>query len=534
MKAEGETMFKNKKRLWILLIIALVVIAGGYVAYTQWLIPEETVAAETPAVQTAVARRGNLVISASAAGQVIPAAEFGLAFDEGGTLLEILVQVGEKVTADQVLARLDTGKSEETIALSISEAELSVLTAQQALDDIYASAEIDAAQALQDVETAQQNLDDMNDFDLRQAEALQAVAEAEDAVSEAQREYNNVRATAGQSTIAAAYAELVLAKDHLKDIQDKFDDYANKSDDNLIKANLQLQLNSAQNAYNDAFSYYNAVSGTGSDVDKALTEANLLAAQAQLSAAQREWERIKDGPTPGEQALAEAELAAAQAKWDVLKDGPDPDEIALVEANLANAKAQLTLAQEDKAIIELTAPIDGTIMSIDASIGEKVGTSSIMTIADLSQPVLEIYLDETDLNKVGVGYEVDVVFDALPDDTFTGHVIEVDPSLQDVYNSQVIRALAQLDADSFAKPQGLLVGMNASVDVIGGRTQDAVLVPVEALRELSPGEYAVFVMEGSEPKLRVVTVGLMDYTSAEITSGLEAGEIVTTGIVATQ
>jgi flagellar basal body-associated protein FliL len=57
MKAEGETMFKNKKRLWILLIIALVVIAGGYVAYTQWLIPEETVAAETPAVQTAVARR---------------------------------------------------------------------------------------------------------------------------------------------------------------------------------------------------------------------------------------------------------------------------------------------------------------------------------------------------------------------------------------------------------------------------------------------------------------------------------------------
>jgi hypothetical protein len=41
-------------------------------------------------------------------------------------------------------------------------------------------------------------------------------------------------------------------------------------------------------------------------------------------------------------------------------------------------------------------------------------------------------------------------------------------------------------------------------------------------------------MEGSEPKLRVVTVGLMDYTSAEITSGLEAGEIVTTGIVATQ
>jgi multidrug efflux pump subunit AcrA (membrane-fusion protein) len=77
------------------------------------------------------------------------------------------------------------------------------------------------------------------------------------------------------------------------------------------------------------------------------------------------------------------------------------------------------------------------------------------------------------------------------------------------------------------------VGSNASVDVIGGRAENAILVPVEAVREIAPGEYAVFVMEDGEPKLRVVTVGLMDYSSAEITSGLEAGEVVTTGVVET-
>jgi multidrug efflux pump subunit AcrA (membrane-fusion protein) len=77
------------------------------------------------------------------------------------------------------------------------------------------------------------------------------------------------------------------------------------------------------------------------------------------------------------------------------------------------------------------------------------------------------------------------------------------------------------------------VGSNASVDVIGGRAENAILVPVEAVREIAPGEYAVFVMEDGEPKLRIVTVGLMDYTSAEITSGLEAGEVVTTGVVET-
>jgi multidrug efflux pump subunit AcrA (membrane-fusion protein) len=78
------------------------------------------------------------------------------------------------------------------------------------------------------------------------------------------------------------------------------------------------------------------------------------------------------------------------------------------------------------------------------------------------------------------------------------------------------------------------VGLNASVDIIGGRTENAVLVPVEALREPGLDEYAVFVVENGEPTLRIVQVGLIDFVSAEIISGLEAGEVVTTGIVETE
>jgi len=528
-------MFKNKKVVWItIMILVIVVVVGGYYAYTTYFLPEETETAETSQVQTAVARVGDLTVFASAVGSVVPATEFGVGFDESGTLTEVLVSVGEEVQEEQVLARLDTGKSEEEIALSVSQAKLNVLNAQNALDDIYASAQMDAALALQAVEEAQQALDDLNNTELQQAQALQTVAEAEQAVSDAERVYNSVRATASQSDIDAAKAEMVLAESSLKDARQKFNEYADKPDTNLIKANLQLKLNSAQSAYDSTLSYYNALTSTGSNLDREASEADLLTAQAQLASAQSELESVQAGPTPGEIALAEAELAAAQADWEVLKDGADPDEIALAEAELANTEADLALAQEDQAVIDLLAPMDGTIMSIGASVGEKVGTSSIVTIADLSQPVLEVYLDETDLDMVGVDYEIEVVFDALPDDTFVGHITEVDPSLQNVSNSQVIQVMAQLDPESFAKPQNLLVGMNAAVDVIGGRTENAVLVPVEALREIDTDEYAVFVMENGEPRLRVVTVGIMDFTSAEITSGLEAGEVVTTGIVETE
>lgn len=524
--------FLRSRYLWITLGVILLVVIGGYFAL-DYFSADSAEVSEAPQIQTSVARSGDLTVFATGAGQVIPATEVNLGFDESGTLDELLVKVGDQVQAGEVIARQETNQSEDEITLALAEAELNVLTAQQALDDIYDSIQIDTAQALLDVEEAQQALEDLLSGDLRLAQALQTVAEAEEDVSQAQRTYNATRSTSSQSTIDAAYAELVLAEKKLKDQEAKFDDYANKPDDDLGKANAQLKLSAAQAAYDDALRYYNAVTGTGSELELELSSADLATAQAKLAEAQRDYELIKDGPTLGEIAFAEANLALTEAKYETLKDGVDPAEVALAEANLANAQAKLALAQEDQAVIDLLAPMDGTIMSINASVGEAVGTNAMIVMADLQQPVLEVYLDEADLNKVAVGFEVEVVFDSLPDELFTGQVTEVSPSLQTVSNVDAVLAWVQLDTESISKFQSLPVGSNASVDVIGGRAQNAVLVPVEAVREIGPGEYAVFVMEDDEPKLRIVTVGLMDFTSAEILTGLSAGEIVTTGVVET-
>ena len=207
------------------------------------------------------------------------------------------------------------------------------------------------------------------------------------------------------------------------------------------------------------------------------------------------------------------------------------------EANgLSLQQAQLNVAAAEAALSEasLLAPVDGTVLAINADVGENAGTAVLITLADLERPLVEIYIDESDLDKVGLSFEVDVTFDALPDDTFTGTITQVDPQLSVVNGVTAIRALVQLNADSFSKPQTLPIGLNATVEVIGGRATNALLVPVEALREISPGEYALFVMENDEPKLTFVEVGLMDFTFAEIKSGVQAGDIVTTGVIETQ
>ena len=113
-------------------------------------------------------------------------------------------------------------------------------------------------------------------------------------------------------------------------------------------------------------------------------------------------------------------------------------------------------------------------------------------------------------------------------------MVQVDPSLVTIQGGSTIRGLVKLDESSSADLERLPIGLNAAVDVVGGRAEGVPIIPFEALRELEPGEFAVFVMQDGELKLRIVEVGLRDFSFAEILSGLQVGELVTTGIVETQ
>jgi multidrug efflux pump subunit AcrA (membrane-fusion protein) len=168
-------------------------------------------------------------------------------------------------------------------------------------------------------------------------------------------------------------------------------------------------------------------------------------------------------------------------------------------------------------------------MTFDVTVGNKTDTSTTVTIADLSQPYIQVYLDPADWNNVKVGKSAEITFDSLPDSKFSGKVTQVDPGLYTSSNTSVIRALVQLDAsDAFDLP----LGSTAAVDVIGGRADNALLVPIEALHAAGE-QYTVFVMKNGTPTLRVVEVGIQDQVSAEIKSGLQVGDIVTTGIAGT-
>ena len=463
----------SMKRLLFAFGLLILFVGGGFAYYQVIYLPSQT--PEEPGIQTTVVRQGDLVIYASGSGTLIAADEIELGFGTNGPVAELSVQVGDEVQAGDVLA---VQGDREQLESAVTADQLSFMNTQKALEDLYENSSLVSAQAQLDLANAMD--------ELHTAQYTWTV----------QQEGNR----ASEATLDAAKAELKMAKEALDRAKQKLDKDPNN-------ASLQLNYANAQKKYDSALRNWNWYTGHPTEIQ-----------QAQLDA---------------EVAIAEAKVAEAEQAYERVKDGPDPDEVTTAELQLANAEATLAVSQRNLEESVIVAPMDGTILAVTAEVDENV-SGSFITLADLSQLYMEIFLDETDMDKIDLDYEVEVIFDALPDRVFTGRVVQVDPSLYTSGQISTVKGLVKLDETATAAINKLLLGMNAAVDVIGGRAEGVALVPVEALRELSPGEYAVFVMEDGELKLRPVEVGLMDFTFAEIKSGLEVGEVVTTGIVETQ
>ena len=457
-----------RSRKTLLFLIPVAALAGiGAVAYFG-ASASAAAGGDDEELRTATARRGDLSLVATGTGTLIPATEVELGFDTSGELAQILVVVGDEVEAGQVLARLEPTSAET--ALAEAEAELREMTSPLAV-----------------------------------AQAHLAVADAQEALESAQYTYTvrqeGHRAT--QDTIEGAKARLAQAKEGLASAKEAYD----RAEGSAEKARAYDRYASAKSSYNSALATYNWYTGHPTEIQQAQLEADVAIAGARL---------------------AEAQALVAALTGDQLPEGASGSGLTALQ----KAQAAVAAARQNLESTGLHAPMAGTITAINGNVGETVGGSSVMTLMDLRQPHVEFYLDQTDIDKASDGLEVEVTFDAYPDVVYSGTVTGIDPVLTTSGGVSAVHGFAALTPQAGESAPRLLVGLSAAVDVIAGRVENAVLVPIEALREITPGTYAVFVVDSAGAlEMRMVEVGLQNETFAAITSGLEAGEIVSTGIV---
>jgi len=143
---------KKRAILIIGVIVLLLTTGGGYLAHTRTY-GVQVQEPEEPTVETATVSQGDITLTASGSGELIPAQELELSFRKSGSLAEVLVEVGDQVAEGDLLATLET----DALVRAVAEADIELQIAQLELGDVRegpSEAEIaDAEAALRDAET---------------------------------------------------------------------------------------------------------------------------------------------------------------------------------------------------------------------------------------------------------------------------------------------------------------------------------------------------------------------------------------------
>ena len=172
------------------------------------------------------------------------------------------------------------------------------------------------------------------------------------------------------------------------------------------------------------------------------------------------------------------------------------------------------------------AKMDGLVSSVEYD--ENTFTSAvenqILTLYPQKQMSITISVDETDILSLKEGQEAEIEVSSVSEDTFTGTVTEIS-KVADT-STGVTRYSAEVTLD---REEGMLAGMTANVNVRIQGTENALIIPVDALHQNSASYYVytAYDSEAHRYEGRVeVTIGMQNDDYVEITSGLNEGDTV--------
>ena len=498
------------KSIILSIFIMLIFGGGGYYGYSTYFVPKPEI--EAPALQTVQVGRGDLLLTAGGIGTLFAGEETQVGFRSSGIVSSVAAQVGERVDVDQILATLeyDSALNSEHISakinLRLAEIALIELTGEAGGAELAAAqSSLAAAQAEYDQLVAPPTTEEVN--------------AARSELISAQKALEILQAGASQDTLTSLQADLRVAEIARDEAQAAYNRVAWRND--VGSTSQAAELQTATLAYDKAMAQYN-ISASGAAEDE------IQSAKTRVLQAQNTLNLLLLDADAMEVTAARAKVEQNRAALEDLLDGPTAEVLEKAELAVEQARLAAEIVQHEIESGTVRAPIAGVVTSVSAMRGDSVGEGPIIGLAVTDTAQVRFWIEELDIAAAVPGFPVSIVFDAFPDYAYTGQITRVEPALVEVDGASAIQAWASIDMTQHSA--SLLFGMNAEVEIIAGEARNALLVPVQALREIVPGQSAVFVVgSNDELEFRPVQVGLRNFVSAEILSGLEEGEIISTG-----
>jgi multidrug resistance efflux pump len=363
-----------------------------------------------------------------AASGIIEAEEVSVTTEMGGRVAEALADEGDLVGEDQVVIRLD----DAFLQAQIAQAEAGLDAAQAAYAQTVAGvpeAEIQQAEAL------------VTQAEAARDGALQGVRDAQTARANPQELEARVDGARTHLAIAKLTVDQAIANTRAADIQEA---YFPRTYARLLKGfDVEFLLPTGQ-VFSKHISVHEPIlAQVRRQGNLAIQEAwmaweGLSAAEAARDGARQHLNNLlamRDNPleantlvtaAEGQYDIAQANVAVAQAQLEALQAGATEEEVSVVESHVQQAEAALDTLRVQLDKMTLRAPRSGTVLRRMVNVGELAAPNfSLLTIADLDQVTLTVYVPENQIGLVKVGQTVHVNVDSFPERTFSGEVVHI-------------------------------------------------------------------------------------------------------------
>ena len=565
----GRRALLNRQSTSVALLALVALLLAALIGRDVFFPPAQKAAAlTTTTVQTGTVRQ-----AVSGTGTVEPAGQVNVGFRTAGVLAEVDARPGDKVSAGQVIARVDP--SSQNTALEQAQANLA--TAQANLASALAPAtpqqiqqlqhSIDAAQASYDSTVAQVNL--TNQQDQQQVPLDQAQLNTDQNQLNADTNQLNIdqnQVTADQtalqynSTYQNDKYQLSVYQGYLATDSQKFVSDGCTTQTYPYSGQCSTDFNQVAADQRNVNTYETRVTSdtatlTADQAKVTADQTKAQADQAKVTADQNkiaaDQNKIASDQLTGQRSISQAQTAIQSAQ-DALavQTTAKGTQIQSAQAAVQSAQAQVDTAQQNLNYTVLSSPVTGTVLSVNGVVGEGVGastgatslapgsfapqpsaaastgtgagSSAFMTIASDGGQEVVVPFAESDAAKVAAQQTATVTFDAVTGLNLPAHVLAVAAGstvVSNVVNYYVTLALDRVD-------QRVKQGMTAIVSVIVAQATGVLTVPNRAITRLGPLAF-VNVLNSNGKEVRTqVQLGAQGDTSTEIRSGLDAGQKV--------
>ena len=273
----------------------------------------------------------------------------------------------------------------------------------------------------------------------------------------------------------------------------------------------------------------------------AIYKAQLESAKVALNIAKTQFDR--ENALFAKNATSKQEFESAKNTYSA-----NSAKIKELEAQIKQTNIELSTAKINLGYTKITAPRDGTVVSVQVEEGQTVNanqtTPTIVNIADLSHVKMKMQIAEGDITKIKVGTPVEYSILSEPTKKFQTTVSSIDPGLTTLSDgsygssssskssyssssssSSAVYYYAQSIVDN--KDGILRIGMTTQNELLIANVEDAIIVPSIGIKKDENGTF-VYVLKDGKPVKTEVKTGIKDNLDTQIISGINEGDEIIT------